>query len=332
MIAEVTARGLFKKYDTYKVGTFLTRRIAKPILNDIDFQLRRGEVVGVVGESGSGKTTLGRMLAQMTPLSEGSIDYLKSDGQPYDLSDKSGFRSEVQLILQNIDSALNPGCTVREVLKEAIRIGSTDDGLISLLRRVELDEAILEKYPHELSGGQKRRVGVARVVAIQPSVLIADEPLAGLDAVVSLKVLGTLLRLQAELGFSMVFITHDLRVARKICDRVYVFLEGRVVESGPVELLSDSARHPYVRQLIESSYMKPAGTARSLNEFGMEVEGAGTRSESGCRFRPRCQVYGLLDDRNQCLSSSPELGPTDENWKVACHHPYETGARNASTE
>jgi peptide/nickel transport system ATP-binding protein len=232
-------------------------------VRDVSFVLGRGECLGVVGESGSGKTTLVRMLAGLLAPSGGRILFR---GAPVDLT--RGQRSRVQMVFQDPTESLNPCFTARRTLEEPLVLlagmrpgAALDRSVEALAERVRLPRALLDRYPHQLSGGQKARVGIARALAPQPDVVLLDEPTTALDVSVQARILLLLAELRAELGTSFVFVTHDLGVVRLMCDRVIVMKDGRIVERGALARVLEAPEHPYTRSLLAALPRIEAGEA-----------------------------------------------------------------------
>jgi peptide/nickel transport system ATP-binding protein len=254
--------GLEKSYA--KKGRSLWRRWRAPAtsedrfyaVRDVSFALARGECLGVVGESGSGKTTLVRMLAGLVPASGGRILFR---GAPLELARGGSERARVQMVFQDPTESLNPSFTARATIEEPLRLLAGMRPGAALARRVDeladrvrLPSALLDRYPHQLSGGQKARVGIARALAPEPDVVLLDEPTTALDVSVQARILLLLADLRAQLGTSFVFVTHDLGVVRLMCDRVIVMKDGRIVERGALARVLEAPEHPYTRSLLDA--------------------------------------------------------------------------------
>ncbi|MET9341169.1 ABC transporter ATP-binding protein [Nonomuraea sp. NPDC003804] len=249
-------------------------------VDGVDIEVRQGEIVALVGESGCGKSSLARALVGLVRPTRGEVRYR---GAPLDYRRLKEYRRHVQLILQDPGGALNPRQTVRAAVAEGPRLhGLKDDRVTSALARAGLrpPEDYLGRYPHELSGGQQQRVVIAGALALEPSVIVADEPVASLDASVRGEILKLILGLRDELGMSALVVTHDLGLAWNIADRVAVMYLGRIVESGTVEEVLIRPRHPYTRAMLAAA----SGTATPLQ--GEPPDPA--RIPAGCRFHPRC--------------------------------------------
>ena len=242
---------------TYTRGGWIGGRVTVPAVRDVTFTLARGETLGVVGESGSGKSTLARCIVKLVVPEAGEIRFDGADLRPLSRAAWKPYRSRVQMIFQDPYASLNP----RRRVGDAIAEGPITHGLPraealararELLALVQLDPGAMERYPHEFSGGQRQRIGIARALAMRPELLIADEPVSALDVSVQAQVLALLADIRARLGLTMLFITHDLRVAAQICDRVAVMRRGEIVEMGPTARVFANPAHAYTRELLDS--------------------------------------------------------------------------------
>ncbi|MDF1585531.1 ABC transporter ATP-binding protein [Marinimicrococcus flavescens] len=235
-------------------GLFSKARVVKAV-DDVSFSLRRGETLGVVGESGSGKSTLGRCLLKLTDVDGGEIRFRGRDIVPLSPGAFRPMRRHVQMIFQDPFSSLNPRQTIGRILTDGpvangVPLAEAQARARELLGLVGLEPSAFDRYPHEFSGGQRQRVGIARALALDPELLVADESVSALDVSVQAQVLELLQDLQRKLDLAIIFITHDLRVAAQICDRVAVMHRGAIVECGPPAQIFDAPRHAYTRQLI----------------------------------------------------------------------------------
>ncbi|MFD4763843.1 oligopeptide/dipeptide ABC transporter ATP-binding protein [Streptomyces sp. NPDC058439] len=306
--------------------TFPGRRGAAPAraVDSVDLDIRPGEIVALVGESGCGKTTLARSLLGLVPPTSGRVTF---DGQPLDYASRAlkAYRKRVQLVLQDPSGSLNPRHTVYDAVAEGLRIhgyaGDERTTVAEALSRAGLrpPERFFLRYPHELSGGQRQRVVIAGALVLEPELIVADEPVASLDASVRGEILALLLRLRDELGLSALVVTHDLGLAWNIADRVAVMYLGRIVETGEVEQILTAPQHPYTQALL--SVLPEAG--------GDPVILAGeppdpSRVPPGCRFHARCQVLasgeaeraGVAD---ACRTQDLPVLAGGAQTQVACH-------------
>ncbi|GAA3824087.1 ABC transporter ATP-binding protein [Streptomyces chiangmaiensis] len=306
--------------------TFPGRHGAPPAraVDGVDLDIRPGEIVALVGESGCGKTTLARALLGLVPPTAGHVTF---DGAPLDYSSRAlkAYRKRVQLVLQDPSGSLNPRHTVYDAVAEGLRIhghgGDERAAVTEALNRAGLrpPERFFLRYPHELSGGQRQRVVIAGAMVLEPELLVADEPVASLDASVRGEILALLLRLRAELGLSALVVTHDLGLAWNIADRVAVMYLGRIVETGDVEQVLTAPRHPYTQALL-SVLPEAPGTPVVLT--GEPPDPA--RIPTGCRFHARCQVLtsGEADTAgvaDACRTRDLEVLDGGAQAQVACH-------------
>ena len=227
-------------------------------VDGVSFSLRQGEALGIVGESGSGKTTVGRCIARVHDPRAGRIDYRGADLARASAGEMRDTRKQIRMIFQDPFAALNPRMTVKQIIAEPLVVNrlasgsALEDRVAELLRQVGLDPGMMERYPHAFSGGQRQRIVVARAIALNPDLIIADEPTSALDVSIRTQVLDLLLQLQAEMGLSFIFISHDMAVIRYFCDRVAVMYRGRIVEIGETEDIITDPQHPYTKALLSS--------------------------------------------------------------------------------
>jgi oligopeptide/dipeptide ABC transporter ATP-binding protein len=299
-----------------------------PAVDGVSFELGEHETLGLVGESGCGKTTTGKAILKLMPVTGGEIRYKEREITRLSAAQFRPLRREIQMIFQDLDAALNPRMRIADILREAVTLREPElyaEGtwrrVYELLELVSLKKNKLTSFPAELSGGEKRRVGIARVLAMRPKLVIADEPTSALDVSIQAQVINLLRDLQVELGLSYLFISHDLQLVELVSHRVAVMYLGRIVEIGPAERIAHAPKHPYTAVLWSSLVEKrsreaaPGDVAWSVFDF--------ERPAGGCRFAPRCPVYAARGRPRECTdpAASPRLAPVGEGHAVACHFP-----------
>lgn len=296
------------------------RRGVVKAVSGVDLTVDPGETLGVVGESGSGKTTLGRAIMQLERPVSGSVRLGGRELTDLPRRELRAARASMQMIFQDPVSSLNPRRTVRELVREGrvIQYGDDDprrdEAVDAVVEAVDLGD-LLDRRPHELSGGQCQRVSLARAIAIEPDLVILDEPVSALDVSVQAQVLTLLERLRTEFGLTMMFISHDLAVVKNVSDRVMVMYLGRICESAEVNDLFAAPRHPYTAGLLASIPDNPLHLAPAEELIAGEPPSP-IDPPSGCRFRTRCPAATEV-----CASEQPALVELSPGHRVACHHP-----------
>lgn len=305
------------------IGDLVTRRGSHVHAVDaVSFSLGRGEIMALVGESGCGKSTIGRMLVKLQEPTDGSIRFNGEDVSGIGGESLKAFRRRAQIVFQNPFEAFDPRLTIGASLTQALRIHNVgtkadrENRIVAVMERAGLSPAqdFLARYPHELSGGQSQRIATVRAMLLAPELLVADEPVSMLDVSVRADILNQLLQLRDEEGMGIVFITHDLSVARYIAHRIAVMYLGMFVEVGPAEEIIANPRHPYSQALLSNTL--PVGDedrAREPMRIGGEVP-TPVDVQPGCRFANRCP---FAFDR--CWVETPALRPRSGVTDVACH-------------
>ncbi len=297
-------------------------------VDDVSFFVEQGECLALVGESGCGKTTTSRCILRAIPPTAGEILFRPEDGAVVDVATLSKaalrpLRRQMQMIFQDPFSSLNPRRTLLNIVAEplvASKIGTRQeriDRVAELLRLVGLRPEYMRRYPHAFSGGQRQRIGIARALALNPSLVVADEPVSALDVSVQAQILNLLLRLQNQLGLTYLFVAHDLSVVKHVSDRVAVMYVGRLVEMAPTAALFATPRHPYTEALM-SAVPKPDPRLRA-QRIVLEGEVADPANPpAGCYFHPRCRYAA-----DPCRTVTPQLAELQPGHFVSCHRAAE---------
>jgi oligopeptide/dipeptide ABC transporter ATP-binding protein len=298
-----------------------------PAIDGVSFDLHENETLGLVGESGCGKTTTGKAILKLHDVTSGTIRYRGAE-----ITSQAHFRPlrrDIQMIFQDLDAALNPKVRIEDILREAVRIREPESDKETVQRRIyELMELVnlkknkLANFPSELSGGEKRRVGIARVLAVRPKLIVADEPTSALDVSIQAQVINLMQDLQAQFGLSYLFISHDLQLVELMSHRVAVMYLGQIVEMGPAKEIAKTPKHPYTSILWASIVEKRSKEAAdevapAWGVFDFE------RPRGGCRFAPRCPVYAARGKPAVCTdpATAPTLKEAGAGRVVACHFP-----------
>ena len=309
-----------REYESAGSGFFKREKGVVSAVDRVSITVKKGESYGLVGESGCGKSTVGRLIAGLEPPSGGAIELDGRDLATLKGRDAVRIHRDVQMMFQDSYAAMDPRMRIDQILAEPMSIQKTGNArqiaerIMEILEQVGLTEEILDRYPHEFSGGQLQRIGFARSLTLAPDLIVADEPVSALDVSVQAQVLNLMKDLQQELGLSYLFISHDLAVVQYMADRIGVMYLGRIVEEGPASEVVKNPKHPYTKALIDSIPVPDPEFKHDENAIKLTGEPpSAVNPPEGCRFRPRCPFAG-----EEC-KVQPML--TDETHRVACHHP-----------
>jgi len=288
-------------------------------VDDISFDIKKGKTLGMVGESGCGKSTTGRLLVRLHEATSGSIIY---DGIEITKADKheiTKLRTRMQMIFQDPYSSINPRHTVAHIIGEPLKIHKKvnnsqeyEERVRNLMSTVGLADRLYDAYPHELDGGRRQRIGIARALALDPEFIVCDEPVSALDVSIQAQILNLLMDLQDKLSLTYLFITHDLSVVKHISDDIVIMYMGQIVEIGPTEVLFKKPLHPYGRALLLAIPIPKLNVKKERIILKSEVTSP-INPKPGCRFAPRCQYV-----KPECLISDPILREMSPGRFVAC--------------
>jgi len=309
-----------KKYFPVKAGVFRRTVAHVKAVDDISFHINKGETLGLVGESGCGKSTAGRTILRLLEATEGEITFEGQNLLELDKRELREMRKEMQIIFQDPYASLNPRMTVADIVGEPIDIHGLaankkerNERVTEILDTVGLGTEYMKRYPHEFSGGQRQRIGVARALAVDPSLIIADEPVSALDVSIQAQVINLMQDLQKDFSLTYLFIAHDLSVVKHISDRVAVMYLGKLVEVADKQKLFDDPKHPYTQSLL--SAIPVADPTYKSDRIILEGDvPSPVNPPSGCRFHPRCPYAMEI-----CSEVEPEYKDYGEGHYAACH-------------
>ena len=313
-------------------GVSLRRRSRRPVVHAVEgvsLEVRRGETLGVVGESGCGKSTLGRCLVRLTELTSGRVEIAGQDITHLSRRQLRPVRRNVQLVFQDPYASLNPRRRIGDIIAEPLQLhGSGTPAQVraqvgELLERVGMSTSHVDRYPHEFSGGQRQRVGIALALAMNPMLIVADEPVSALDVSIQAQVLNLFADLQDDLGLTYVFIAHDLGVVRHVSDRIAVMYLGELVEVADADPLYDAPAHPYSEALLSAAPEIDDGTEQVQRERIVLTGDVPNPVDkpTGCAFHPRCPYA-----QERCVIERPPLAEVAPGRFTACHFPLITAA------
>ena len=306
---------------------FLRRTVGHvKAVDDISFQVRHGETLGLVGESGCGKTTAGRCILRAYQPTAGQIIFHNKDGQAVDLAPLNNkemrpYRQQIRMIFQDPFNSLNPRMPVLDIVGDPLKINKVasgkdlEDHVALLLRRVGLRPEYMRRYPHAFSGGERQRIGIARALALDPRLVVADEAVSALDVSVRAQILNLIKELQEEFNLTYLFVSHDLSVIEYICDRVVVMYVGKIVEVAETESIFDQPFHPYTEALLSAVPNPDPRMRRQKARIVLEGDVADPANPpSGCYFHPRCRYV-----QEKCSQETPSLREIAPGHFAACH-------------
>src|SRR5210317_2374829 len=294
-------------------------------VDGVSFEIKSGETLGLVGESGCGKSTTGKLLLRLIEPDSGTIQFDGRDVAGMGHRELTAIRRDMQMIFQDPYSSLNPRMRVGEIIGEPLVVHALAKGraikeqVLALMQKVGLAPEHYDRYPHEFSGGQRQRIGIARTLAVQPRLIVADEPVSALDLSIQAQIVNLLKDLQEEFGLTYLFIPHDLGVIEHVCDRVAVMYLGRIVEIASAEDLYDRPRHPYTEDLMNAVPVPDPNRHRQKQVLSGEIPSP-IDPPTGCHFHPRCPYA-----KDICQKEYPVLSEQLPGHKAACHFSAEVG-------
>lgn len=288
-------------------------------VDDVSFNIEKGKTIGVVGESGCGKSTLGRLLIHLLESTDGQLIYDGKDITKVSRKELSNLRKKAQIIFQDPFSSLNPRMTIYQTIAEPMKIAGgfsakqIDDRVFEMMDTVGLARRLVNSYPHELDGGRRQRIGIARALVLNPEFVVCDEPVSALDVSIQAQIINLLLDIQEKMGLTYMFITHDLMVVRFISDEIIVMYLGQIVEKAPSKELFENQLHPYTKALLSAVPIPDVHTPMQRVSLSGELT-TPINPKPGCRFAVRCPYA-----TDRCFKDNPPLKEVSDNHFVACH-------------
>jgi len=315
-----------KKWFEVRMGFFSSlfsrKRLFVKAVDGISFEIKKQEIFGLAGESGSGKTTTGRVILRLIEPTSGKVFFRDKEITALSESEFRPFRRKMQIIFQDPYESLNPRMTIFDTVAEPLRVQKmamdekeVEEKVYKVLEDVELmpPEEFMFRYPHELSGGQRQRVAIARALVVNPEFIVADEPVSMLDASIRAEILNLMIELMKKRGVSFLYITHDLALARHICDKMAIMYLGKIMEKGTVEQVIYEPLHPYTRALMDA-VPNPDPDAKRIEVVIKGEIPSPINPPSGCRFSTRCP-----ERKDICTKEEPQLVNMGKDHSVACH-------------
>ncbi|AOV08722.1 ABC transporter ATP-binding protein [Sporosarcina ureilytica] len=311
-------QGLKKHFPIADTVPFKSSKMAVKAVDGIDFDLYKGETFGIVGESGCGKSTLARLINQLITPTSGTVNFNGVDLAKLSQKEIRSARKSIQMVFQNPDASLDPRKKIDYLISEPLKIhniGTKEERkqkVVDLLSTVGMSAYHAERYPHEFSGGQKQRINIARALALNPDVVICDEPVSALDVSIQAQVINLLKRLQKEFDLTYIFISHDLNVVRYICDRIAVMYLGRIVEIGTFDQIYQNPKHPYTKALLSAIPKESPFDKKERTVLNGDLPSP-VNPPNGCHFHTRCPFA-----MEKCKQESPILQSVNQGHSVSC--------------
>jgi oligopeptide transport system ATP-binding protein len=306
-------------------GWFKPKQTLRAV-EDVSIDVRPGEALGIVGESGCGKSTLARAILQLVKVTDGQVVWLGRELQNLAVAEMRPIRADMQIVFQDPLASLDPRMTIGEIVAEPLRVHRGDmsrderrAAVARMLERVGLSGDQINRYPHEFSGGQCQRIGIARAMILQPKLLVCDEPVSALDVSIQAQIINLLANLKRETGMTILFVSHNLAVVRRVCDRVLVLYLGKLMELAPRDELFNTPRHPYTRGLLAAVPVPDPDVQPGRLSLTLKGElPSPLAPPSGCVFRTRCP-HAI----EQCAATVPVLENVGDSVQIACHRWHE---------